>query len=1048
MASLLPWILGAAAFIAYFITRSQEITGGVSAQILNAICDLYYIPSTLHLPYIYFSKMLNAILPGSMVLNTTLISAAFGALCVVLFYKLMTFAPLYDSSVMDAPADIQRKALEYGAVLASLLLIFALPFWLTATAPSHIHFDTFLLLLCFYLALRYSREKGSRKGLFFAVFLYGLGMTENALMIGLAPLFVTLVLYVLFRRGEFSRKILLTVAALGLLGLMFYLVPPFMMSKTPDYGYGEFGNFWTVLVDLWRKQYRELKGSLPSVGGLLILLTTLAPWGYALFVPKHQRTGNSLTIFFTTSTLLVLNALGLILLLEIRFSPMNFLGQRSSVILSYMLIASWVGYLGGYWLLKARLSNSKTNPFLRIAWGCLAFLQVLAPIAIWNANRPLITSSRPYEFTRYAQDIILSCKDKSMLFTAGLPIDDLLRFFAREQGWPKVIVNSTDLDRASYQRYLAAQLNIPEIASTNIPSTIERAKTMLLEPDGRFRSAAFMHPDMISSLGYQSIPNGLVALPIKDFTDIDATAVYAHNMKLLDGPYAETVQKLQVNSNAPISEYLLREYSRSANNLGVTLRMLKNNDLALKAFEAARTILPNNPSALMNMRGIYIDQAEQLKATDPIKAERSQEKAKKLLAQAFEESQRLGPAYKNPMLMASHYGAIYSAAMSLLIAQSSHVAGFTDLESSAIEQARLINPESTMVQASSALFNLGQGNLDEAEDEYHRILAKNPNDIRALIGSAAVAYTRGHIQEAINRLTNNAQALSNASALSFLALLHVENKDPVRSLEFYNQAVARTNQTALTSAFLASTAFQLARWNDAEKFANMTVASAPNNVVALKILADLAERKGDVRLMQERLERLQKVNPTDIRMLEKLTSLYLQQKQESRARATAQTLLELDSNNIIANQTLALLSNIPEVQEKYMRRAVSNTNHPIYVFALNNLAYILIQQTNYSEALPLAENAVRIAPNQASFYHTLATAYFGTKQYEKAVETILTACTLDPKNSEYKLLYGGILNAMGQSAKARELISQALPDLQGQNRSKAISLLNEMAPAR
>ncbi len=1038
--AMVPWILGLAVLLLYTFTRSREVTAGLSAQTLNAVCDLYYLPLTTHLLYQVTARMLCAVLPGPVFSNMVFISVFFGALCVVLFYQLMLHARPYESE-MDTPPPVRKRSLQYGALLAAILLVPALPLWLLATTPAHATFDAALLLLCFLLLARYPHARGCG-GLLLAAFLYGLGITENVIMIGLAPVFILMALYSLYRKGGLSKRLLFLLAGLGLAGLLFYGAPIWAVASRPDYGYGEFANASTVLLDLWRKQYRELKASLPTVGGLLILLTTLAPWLYTLFIPKPARKARTIAHVATLGALIFLNLLGLSLLFESRFSPVHYMGMSPSILLSYMLIASWTGYLGGYWLLRAQLAEGPA--WGRLLWFTPALLPLLASAGLLVNNHRLLAQSQQAELTLYSRDIIRSCQDKPLFFATGTAQDDILRFLAFEGGASLEVINPVDLSRLSYRRALASKLNLPDVAATNSLPVLDRIKGLLEQLPAGLNAAAFFHPDMVMSLGFQPLPNGLVSFAVTNLNEVDPLAFHRQNKALMEGPFAATLQSLPPTDQNGANTALSREYSRAANNVGVTLRMFKQEKLAQESFETALAISPDNPSALINLRGLYMDQAAQLQQTNKDKAEELQIKAKALLDQAFQEAQKLGPASRNPAFLTSQFGMIYSVGVTLLLAQGAQSAGFTDYAASTMAQARMISPDHRAVKASSALFNFGKGNLDEAEAEYQDILQQRPNELTALLGYAAVAYSRGQITEAITRLNQNAALLNETPVQSFLALLHAENKDPEQALVCYTKASASTNITAISSAFLAITAQRLSRWTEAEKHAQAALAVAPNNAMALRILADMSRRKGDLRQLEERLERLVKASLEDLEAQEQLLALYMETRQESKARNLAQFMLEAYPEHVIANQTMAVLSTLPEVQEQYLRKAVVNTQHPLHSYALNNLAYVLILQTNYAEALPLANSAVRQAPDQASFYHTLASAHLGLQQYAQAEESIMTACTLAPQQGSYALLHGEIALAMGQTAKARDLISQALPHLQDQDRNKALALLSRI----
>ena len=72
---------------------------------------------------------------------------------------------------------------------------------------------------------------------------------------------------------------------------------------------------------------------------------------------------------------------------------------------------------------------------------------------------------------------------------------------------------------------------------------------------------------------------------------------------------------------------------------------------------------------------------------------------------------------------------------------------------------------------------------------------------------------------------------------------------------------------------------------------------------------------------------------------------------------------------------------------------------PNNVLALNNLAYVLVQQKKPG-AVAMAEKAVKLAPGRAALMDTLATAYAQDKRLEQALEIQQKVLTLLPKPAE------------------------------------------------
>ncbi|MFH0880335.1 MAG: tetratricopeptide repeat protein, partial [Lentisphaerota bacterium] len=514
------------------------------------------------------------------------------------------------------------------------------------------------------------------------------------------------------------------------------------------------------------------------------------------------------------------------------------------------------------------------------------------------------------------------------------------------------------------------------------------------------------------------------------------------NQRLLSAAFGPQIQALQTRTNDLARPYILKEYSRCINNAGVTLRMLKRDDLARKCFEQGLEIWPRNPSALMNLRDVCLVQAGELPPKSAKRTELMTE-SKALLERAFEEAKVLGPVYQDPILLSSQFGTLYSAYFGVLLAQRSRALGMADLEASAVEQAQMISPDNPIVRNSSALFAFGRGNLTEAGDLYHKLLEEDPGNISARIGLAAINYSQQNLPGAL-ALLEDAEAPTNSPDInSFRTLIYLEQKDKNRGLALFEKTAASSHRSALSSAFMALSAYQLDKDDEAEKFGIAALAAAPYNTPILQMLYTLAQKKGNQESALLRLEQWHQADPKNQTVSENLLLAYLRKGDSLRARETATALLEAQPGNMTANMALYSMSELPETQEKYLRNAIKNKNHWLYSKAANNLAYCLYEQNRSEEAKPLAMEAVALEPSNDKFHHTLGSIYLALGDIQKAEEEVQLASTLAPTEGNHRLLLAEIYMAKGDPFKARELATSAMPALNGAFREKALEIIKK-----
>ena len=99
---------------------------------------------------------------------------------------------------------------------------------------------------------------------------------------------------------------------------------------------------------------------------------------------------------------------------------------------------------------------------------------------------------------------------------------------------------------------------------------------------------------------------------------------------------------------------------------------------------------------------------------------------------------------------------------------------------------------------------------------------------------------------------------------------------------------------------------------------------------------------------------------------------------------------------------------------------------PDHVMALNNVAYLLAQQGKPG-AVPLAERAVKLAPDRAVLLDTLALSYAQDKQLDKAVAAQARAVALAPTDADYRFNLARLHLQAGHKDLARAELNKLVP---------------------
>jgi Flp pilus assembly protein TadD len=96
---------------------------------------------------------------------------------------------------------------------------------------------------------------------------------------------------------------------------------------------------------------------------------------------------------------------------------------------------------------------------------------------------------------------------------------------------------------------------------------------------------------------------------------------------------------------------------------------------------------------------------------------------------------------------------------------------------------------------------------------------------------------------------------------------------------------------------------------------------------------------------------------------------------------------------------------------------------PDQPLALNNVAWLMVQQGKPG-AVPLAEKAQKLLPEQASVMDTLAAALAAEDQLPKAIEWQRMAVAKAPNNPTYQLTLAKLLIKSGDKVAARGQLEQ------------------------
>jgi len=173
------------------------------------------------------------------------------------------------------------------------------------------------------------------------------------------------------------------------------------------------------------------------------------------------------------------------------------------------------------------------------------------------------------------------------------------------------------------------------------------------------------------------------------------------------------------------------------------------------------------------------------------------------------------------------------------------------------------------------------------------------------------------------------------------------------------------------------------------------------------------------------LERSLEMNPRNTEAWYDLARTRMMQNDYNKALDAIQQALRLSPRMVKAENNLGLIleaqNRLDEAENAY-RNAVEwqkDSQHPSEQ-PLLNYGKLLIDKQRSAEAVPLLEQAVKIAPQDPKCHEAFARALDRQGEHAKAIEEMQAAIQLDPKNPRLHFQLGQIYRRAGEADKGRQ----------------------------
>jgi|GEM_PF-918028 len=292
-----------------------------------------------------------------------------------------------------------------------------------------------------------------------------------------------------------------------------------------------------------------------------------------------------------------------------------------------------------------------------------------------------------------------------------------------------------------------------------------------------------------------------------------------------------------------------------------------------------------------------------------------------------------------------------------------------------------------------------ENRLQEAADEFKKVIEARPDNISALMGMATIYSKMG--QESQTQILLNEVIRLNPQYLEahyILALLY-EKRGLINKSLFHYQKVVEIDPKRYDIFDKIGDIYKNTGLLDESITAyEQVIRLKPDETKALSSLVELYLKQNLTEKAIPILEKLIELEPDKNDNLMVLGDLYIKNNMKEKGLGLYQKIIEKDPKNI---KVLFEMGNLFFEQGKYQKAISALKNlldhEPDHAPSLNRLAWIYtIQEKNLDEGIRLSEKSLQLKPNTAGYLDTLAELYYKKKQYQKAIEIINQAIKLAP----------------------------------------------------
>lgn len=964
----------------------------------------------------------------SLALNNT--TALIGAAVCWLVFDLVRRIPRGSwLALPDRAADDAWPGTVAGLAAAAYVAL-ALPFIEAVTRGDFRALDLLMIMVAFYPLALY-RQRPLPLLFYISCTAAGLTTIESPAMLPLLPLLIWFWIKLLPLPYLPKKSVLIMGGILYLATVMSVFIYAAFMADSRVAIYRELARSGTVLSEFFLQYGGEFRQVVLPANWFSVLVFCFAPlaltwWRtYPGIVIQHKSWPTEFPVkgFF----LLV----GLFMLFSAAGARERLGAMVTAPVLPVLATAIWFGFLTGD-------AVAKNMPLLlqrpRIRTGALLIASALVLVAGARHAKAAYPSD-VLPVIRFAREVVSQLDGRTFIITEG-QFDHALRMAGRNAGRVTEIINVNSGNNPARGRHHASLFMDPELQD------MARLGVLPLLRDWFARDPRLHEKVVLMTAPATLVPDTMMAMPDALFYRLDPAdqrtrpvVLNERQASLLDrGEYTAGEHP----ARHPHVMFIQRWLSMLANDLGVYWAESEQTRQAIVSYERALAYWAENPSAILNLMAAHRAMAER-------------EKAAHYKSRLVTLTGRYQEADSERVRIALH-GRLFHAAALLdeagILGLSGRPRQAGDRTRSA---SRLISDEDPTLQLSLARLYMRQRQIDESERIYLNMLERNSRDLDALQGLLRIDMARGLYDRSEQRI----QRLEVLGYSVYRIKLERANlllgRGDVEGARKAYRELTKISEPMIEAWYMLGLIALHEQDQVLFREASGVLAEERAFMPGMLLLGEWALREGryaDARLF---LEQARMLEPSSLKVLERLLLLDYQERDAPSLREHAAIMLALDPDHplgLFGSASVHIAEGRYDLAEIPLRRCLGLVT---FGPALNELAWILGKKGALDEALEHARMAVELMPHDPNARDTLAVILDQRGELEEAAATIEKALELAGAiNVPLALRAVDLLSRAGNEAEARRLLSRLqlnLPLLSPENRNQVKELTARLNPA-